>query len=86
MVFNLAIEKGLDDDGNAASGIATAEKPKISAAKIAELSKLIEDTGGSVEKFCRFAKVAKLGDIFEDKYQAAIDAVKKAAQARKKTK
>lgn len=84
MVFNLAINK--DDDGNAAGTPAEADKPKLSPQQIAELGKLIESTGGNIEKFCKFAKIAKLGDIFADKYGDAVAAVNNAAKARKAKK
>ena len=90
MVFNLAVNK--DDDGNAASGVPDADaKPKISAAQIAELQKLIEDTGGSVNLFLKHisrpnAVVATLGDIFADKFQAAVKIVKDTEAQRKKAK
>lgn len=84
MIFNLAIDR--DDDGNSAGKVAEADKPKLSAAQIADLQKLIEDTGGSVDLFLKHLKLAALGDIFVDRYEAAKKIVKDTAALRKKAK
>lgn len=76
MIFNIAVG---DDDGNAAGN----EDEYISEKQAADLKKLIEDTGGDVEKFCKFAKVEKLGDIFASRYDAAVTAINRAAADRK---
>jgi hypothetical protein len=77
MIFNIAV--GGDDDGNKAAD----DNEHLSAEQVAALEKLIKDTGGNVEKFCSFAKVDKLGDIFATRYEAAVAAVNQAAAARK---
>lgn len=78
MIFNLAVGE-VDDDGNAAGG----ENEFISETQASELKKLIEDTGGSVEKFCAFAQVEKLGDIYASRFEAAKAAINRASAARK---
>jgi hypothetical protein len=77
MIYNISIGGG-DDDGNAAGA-----SEYISPAQVAELTKLIEDTGGNVAKFCEFAKVEKLGDIYANRWDAAVMSVKRAGEARK---
>lgn len=73
--------RGEDDDGKAAVA-----DEKLSDEQVAALEKLIKDTGGDVVKFCKFAKVDQLGDIFANRYEAAVEAVNQAAADRKKAK
>ena len=75
MIFNIAVG---DDDGNAAGG------ETITEAQAKELEKLITDTGGDVAKFCEFAKVGELSEIGAARFEAAKDAIKRAAAARAK--
>ncbi len=79
LIFNIAV--GTDDDGNAASN-----REFISEEQTAALKKLIEDTGGDVTRFCAFAKVEKLENIYASRYDAAVAAVKRAGEDRKKAK
>jgi hypothetical protein len=78
MIFNVAVG-GDDDDGNKSGA-----DDRLSPDQVAALKKLIEDTGGDVAKFCKFAKVDTLGDIFANRYDAAVAAVNRAAEDRKK--
>lgn len=77
----LGLAAANDDDGNAAGG-----NEFISEKQAAELEKLIKDTDGDVAKFCAFAKVESLKNIFANRYDAAVEAVKRAADARKAKK
>ena len=56
----------------------------VPEAQAEELKKLIEGTGGDVAKFCEFARVDKLADISVAKFDAAKDAINRAAAARAK--
>ena len=73
MIFNIAVG---DDDGNTAGG------ETISEEQATELEKLIKDTGGDVVKFCEFAKVGALVEIGAARFEAAKDAINRAAKAR----
>jgi hypothetical protein len=73
--------RGEDDDGKAGG-----DDEHISEEQVAEITKLIKDTGGDVVKFCKFAKIENLGDIFAGRYEAAVAAVKQAGEDRKKAK
>jgi hypothetical protein len=77
----LGLAASADDDGKAAG-----DNETLSDEQAAALEKLIIDTGGNVEKFCAFAKVEKIGDIFANRYDAAAAAVNQAAADRKKAK
>lgn len=77
MIFNIAI--GEDDDGNAAANT----QEFLSQKQVDDLTKLIVDTGGDVKKFCAFAHVEALSNIYANRYDAAVDAVKRAAAQRK---
>lgn len=68
-----------DDDDGRASG----ETQYITAAQAIELEKLIKDTGGDVAKFCAWAGVESLTDIYASRLQAAQQAVTIAGQKRK---
>lgn len=75
----LGLAASNDDDGKAAGN----GTEQISEEQVAALTKLIKDSGGDVTKFCDFAKVEKLGDILANRYDAAVEAVNRAATARK---
>lgn len=79
----LGLAASADDDGKSSG---ETDNEHLSEEQIAALEKLIKDTGGDVEKFCTFAKVEKLGDIFANRYDAAVDAVNRAAADRKARK
>lgn len=74
----LGLAAAADDDGNASE-----EVTLITAKQAAELTKLIIDTGGDVKKFCAFAQVEALSNIYANRYDAAVTAVKNAAAQRK---
>ncbi len=81
MIFNIAVG-GDDDDGNAAG-----ETEKFLTQKqVDDLTTLIIDTGGDVKKFCIFAKVESLANIYASRYDAAVNAVNQAAAQRKAQK
>lgn len=69
--------RGEDDDGKASEA-----SEYITEEQVAELTKLIVDTGGDVAKFAEFAKVENLGCIYASRYEAAVEAVKRAAAQR----
>jgi hypothetical protein len=77
----LGLAASADDDGKSAG-----ESEKLSDEQAEALEKLIIDTGGNIEKFCVFAKVEKLSDIYANRYDAAVAAVNQAAADRKKAK
>ncbi len=74
----LGLAAAKDDDGKA-----TEEPEFITAEQVADLTKLIIDTGGDVAKFTEFAKVENLECIFANRYEAAVEAVKRAEVQRK---
>lgn len=76
MIFNIAV--GGDDDGNAAGNTDKFITPE----QVAALEKLIKETGGDVAKFVAFAKVENLSCIYATRYEAAVEAVKRAAAQR----
>ena len=78
LIFNLAIDKSHDDDGNAAGST----QKYISDAQIEELTKLITDSGRTVARFCRFANIPSLGNIYASKYDAAVAAIRNAGKAK----
>lgn len=69
-----------DDDARTAGGD---QDEYITEEQVKFLTKLIEDTGGDVDKFVKFAKVERLQDIFASRYEAAVAAVNRAAAERK---
>lgn len=73
----LGLAAAEDDDGKASEAL-----EYITEAQVAELTKLIVDTGGDVAKFAEFAKVENLGCIYASRYAAAVEAVKRAAAQR----
>src|SRR5262249_50835070 len=81
----LGLAAAVDDDG-IASGSADNTGELISAQQVADLRKLITDTGGDIQKFCKYAKINDIGDIAAAKYEAALAAVKQAAETRKAAK
>jgi hypothetical protein len=56
MIFNIAVGEN-DNDGNAPT-IA-----KITDSQAADLDALIQEVGANKERFCKFYKIAKLGDL-----------------------
>ena len=74
------VTKGEDDDGAAAG---QSEPEFISAAQVAELERLIRSTGGDVAKFCIFAKVPQLANIYASRFEAAKAAILRASQQRR---
>lgn len=73
LVLGLAATK--DDDGKAAGA-----DDFITADQAAELRAMIEARGGSVEKFCKFAKVENLESIYASRFAAAKQAIERAAK------
>lgn len=69
--------RGEDDDGKASEAL-----EYITEQQVAELTKLIVDTGGDVAKFAEFTKVESLANIYASRYEAAVEAVKRAAAQR----
>lgn len=74
----LGLAAAADDDGRASEA-----SELLSEQQVADLTKLIVDTGGDVKKFCAFAHVEALGNIYANRYDAAVQAVKNAATQRK---
>lgn len=74
----LGLSASEDDDGKAAGG-----EEFVTAEQVAALEKEIKDTGGDVAKFCTFAKVENLGQIFAGRFDAAKKAIQDAGAARK---
>lgn len=77
LMLALGLAAAADDDGKAAGA-----GEAITEAQVAELEKLIKDTGGDVAKFCEFAHVDQLADISVAKFDAAKTAINNAAAAR----
>lgn len=71
--------RGQDDDGKMGG-----DNEHLSDEQVATLENLITETGGNIAKFCAFAKVETLADIFASRYEAAVAAVKRAGEDRKK--
>jgi hypothetical protein len=82
MIWNCAI--GQDDDQGSDSTGTNAASEYISAKQVAEIKTLIESTGGNVEKFCAFAKVPALDNIYAARFEAACEAVRRAGEQRAK--
>lgn len=79
LVQALGLAAANDDDGRGTDK----DGEFITPEQVAALTKLIVETGGNVEKFCKFSKVATLSEIGAGRYEAAVEAVKRAADARK---
>jgi len=66
-VWNIASAEK-DDDGNAAS---RGDDGPISEEQLAELIALADEVGADKAKFCKFAKVDSLADIYKSKFEKA---------------
>jgi hypothetical protein len=73
------VTKGEDDDGAAAGGA----REFITEQQVTELERLIGSTGGNVAKFCAFAKIERLADIYVSRFEAAKAAILRAGQQRR---
>ena len=62
------VSRDADDDGAAAAG---KEPEFISEAQVAELRQLIEEVGGNVEAFCKYARLTELGKLEASRFEAA---------------
>lgn len=67
-IWDVAV-KNQDDDGNAAGG--TVQQDTISQEQVAELLALIEQSKGTVEKFCQVGKVDAVPDVLAIHFDAA---------------
>lgn len=76
MIFNIAVSR--DDDGNAAGK--AVDDGFIDDAQINQLREAIEDNGGDIARFCRFAKVDALADIGRRHFAEAMRAAKQGAR------
>jgi hypothetical protein len=76
--FNVAISSK-DDDGNGAGGDAP-----ITDEQVAELTKLIEETGSDYNKFLAIGKVESLSDIMQSKFEKAKAVLLQKGKAAKK--
>lgn len=66
-IFNIASAEK-DDDGNAA---AVKDDGPISEEQLSELIALADEVGADKAKFCKFAKVDSLADIYKSKFEKA---------------
>ena len=81
LVQALGLAAADDDDGNGANGD-TGET--VTAEQADDLADAITGTGGNIAKFCAFMKIATLADLPAARYDAAMTAVHRAAEARKR--
>jgi hypothetical protein len=65
----LGLAASNDDDGKAAG--ATEDDGPISEEQLAELIALADEVGADKAKFCKFAKVDSLADIYKSKFEKA---------------
>lgn len=78
LIFNVKTKKGMpDDDGNAAGGKI---EPTISEEQIMQLRDMLE-TDVAVKKFCAFAKLETLGDMFANKFDEAVRVIEQRQKA-----
>ena len=70
--------RGEDDD--AAAGGGTVDPP-ITPEQVAEVRKLLKDTGADEDKFLKFGKIEKLEDILSSKFDAALATIRGRAKA-----
>lgn len=75
---SLGLSVANDDDGKASETI-----EYITDEQTANLKKLIEDTGGDIALFCKFCQVSELGNIYANRYEAAVKVVEDTAKKRK---
>jgi hypothetical protein len=70
--------RGEDDDGAAGGGTVD---PPITPEQVAEVRKLLKDTGADEAKFLKFGKIEKLEDILSSKFDAALATIRGRAKA-----